>query len=109
MSNCYVLFIDCVALPTIIPQSSSITELVDLSADMGVAITRDNPFVQSSDINWIFNGLIITQSDKYGFSKDRKSLTVSSLNHDDGGIYKIKASNAAGYTEAEITLHVLGI
>ncbi len=88
------------------PQSNTIIGLIN---QISVVIARDYPFVQRSDINWVFNELIITQSDKYGLTVDKKSLTISSLSSEDDGMYTIMATNAAGYTEAVITLLVLGM
>ncbi len=104
-----IIFLSISALPIITPQSNTITGLINQSIEIGVVITRDYPFVKPSDINWVFNGLIIAQSDKYGLTVDKKSLTILSLSSEDDGMYTIMATNAAGYTEAVITLHVLGM
>ncbi|XP_048866768.1 neural cell adhesion molecule 2 isoform X2 [Brienomyrus brachyistius] len=58
------------------------------------------------DITWHRRGKQLEESDQYTLKGRGSTLTVRSIQKDDGGVYTCKASNKAGMAEQELFLHV---
>ena len=72
-------------------------------------ITEDNPPVVLDEIQWLFNGTVLSAGNRVSFSMDRRSVTITQLQVLlDEGIYTLIATNPAGTTSASIFLNVQG-
>ena len=88
--------------------------LVNDSAMITFAIEQDSPPVALDGIQWLFNDTQINDgsrslSDRYTFSPDLLTLTISSVQHSDEGYYTMIATNAAGFDEDTVSLNIEGI
>ena len=80
------------------------------------AISNDIPRVLPSDITWTFtsslSGLEIALDDsadqRFGFSSDMLTLTVTSASLLDDGVYTVRASNPAGSDDDYTKITVFG-
>lgn len=89
---------------------SMVTAILNQFVSLGVAITRDNPTVKPSHINWTFEGMNINESfTRHKITEDRKSLTISNVDYEDRGVYTVQASNAAGQADVQIIVDILGM
>ena len=75
------------------------------------------PSVLTDAVSWRFtssqtgsNGMDISQAtdDRYTFSPDRLTLTISNSNLQDDGMYTLMAGNPVGNQSSSVTLRVVG-
>lgn len=78
-------------------------------------IINAQPDVEPQNITWSFypsntnrEGGIIRGSDRLVFTRDRRSLQITSVILDDDGRYEVTGSNIAGSSTATVSVNVLG-
>ena len=91
-----------------------VTALTENNVTLTVNITMASPPVNPFNIIWMFTASEQLQSidlagDKYIFSMDRQSLTITNIVHSDEGRYTITGKNPAGMDSIYIDVTVEGM
>lgn len=99
------------AVPVVSPEAGRVVGLLGQSLTLSFNIIRDIPAVTATDIQWMLrhsNGteVAIPLDDRGTFSSDRRSLTITPVDHPDEGLYVFMASNAAGSATGSIFVDV---
>ena len=105
------------AVPVVAAVSESVISAVeDGSVVLTFTISMDSPPVATEDITWIhqtvdgsFSDITNSSSQRFTFSPDRLSLTISELMKSDEGIYTLTAANQAGSNSSFIVLNIEGM
>ena len=102
--------------PDIIPSNgiATLTQTRNSTLTISFDIIAQSP-VNPSDIQWYFQFsvedfvTIPNNTQKYMFSADHHSLTISDVQLSDVGTYRIEAENIVGSNRADVTLFVYGM
>lgn len=91
-----------------------VTTLTENNVTLTVNITMASPPVNPVNITWMLTASEQPQSielagDKYIFSMDRQSLTITKIVHGDEGRYTITGKNPAGMDSVYIDVAVEGM
>ena len=91
-----------------------VTALTENNVTLTVNITMASPPVNPVNITWVLTTSKQSQSidlagDKYIFSMDRQTLTITKIVHSDEGRYTITGKNPAGMDSVFIDLTVQGM
>lgn len=91
-----------------------VTALTENNVTLAVNITMASPPVNPVNITWMLTSSEQSQSidvagDKYIFSMDRQTLTITNIVHSDEGRYTITGKNPAGMDSVFIRLTVQGM
>ena len=113
-TNC--LCISTLVSPNVIPRdgTSTIAVTTNTSVTISFNITAFPP-VEPSDIQWYFQSTrddfveIFNNTNRYVFSSDKNSLTISDVQSTDAGTYRITTSNIVGSIQTDVTLVVIGM
>ena len=96
------------APPIVTRGPSPIVGVVGSNVTLQFNITGDIPPVNSSDIYWFINGSSLRVNERFMFSTDRLSLTITDLSFHDEGSYHLTASNPAGTSNNSIYVDIQG-
>ena len=92
--------------------SSQLTALIEFNTTISFSV-KAAPLVTPSDIEWLFRDSSnevteILSTERYSFSEDKLSLTISSILEEDEGQFTLIAANVLGQDQASIQLVVDG-
>ena len=107
----YVIF---PAPPTVSASEAStqLTALIGFNTTISFSV-KAAPLVTPSDIEWLFRDSSnevteILSTERYSFSEDKLSLTISSIHEEHEGQFTLIATNVLGQDQASIQLVVDG-
>ena len=106
-----IFFFPYLVPPTVQAVSDRVTGLLHESVTISFTIINDFPKVKVYNIQWQVKPLgheIFNSINSELLSEDRLSLTISNVQLNNRGLYKISAQNEAGIGEATIVLDVYG-
>ena len=111
---CILIYIISPAPPSVSASGpfSQLTALIGFNTTISFLV-KAAPLVTPSDIEWLFQDSSnevteILSTERYSFSEDKLSLTISSVREEDEGQFTLTAANALGQDQASIQLVVDG-
>ena len=102
-----------IVLPYIIPSNGLFTFAVPRNNTVTISFNITAiPAVKPADIQWYFKSTLvelINNTNKYIFSSNHHSLTISNVQVNDIGTYRITAANIIGSNQTDVDLIVYGM
>ena len=105
----HMVFFFLLAAPSVRAINATLTGLKGKEITLRFEVVHAAPLVVPEGIAWMFGTSVINESDnRFQFSEDRLSLTISDLEFDDDGTYHFTATNVFGHDTKSLVLTVDG-